>query len=286
MKCCSRFVSLILTAFFFLGPLSIAPLDAASYGSGKKSYSSSSSSRSSSSSSSRSSSSFSNRKSSSSLSSSRSSSSSFKSGSSSYSSGRSYSSPSSSSVRYDSDAAKAKKSSTTSSGTTRSSGGSSDNYTSRPTPTPTPKQQKFANYLTRPAVVYRDRYDNDFWWWLLDQPRPVRARWAYHHTNTMAPERYEALMRADEGLQEQVTALELEKVSIDADYVPEGLQKHWMYSAFIPSSQLEREARAAAAARTPAGRFWFWFWMIGGGGFLIWLVFIKRWGGSPRAQFA
>jgi hypothetical protein len=129
-------------------------------------------------------------------------------------------------------------------------------------------------------VTYRDRYDSAFWWWLLEQPRPVRARWAYHHTNTMDSARYQALMAADQGLQEDVTALELEKVEADADYVPEGLQKHWMYSPY------QKSTRPAPSPATRSGQFWFWFWAIGGGGFLIWLIFIKRWGASPNAQYA
>jgi hypothetical protein len=144
-------------------------------------------------------------------------------------------------------------------------------------PPPTRRERYFGSYINRPVVVYRDRYDSSFWWWLLDRPRAERARWVYHHTGSMDPARYDAMVQADSGLQEEITALELEKVAPDPNYVPPGLESDLMYSD-------QANAIAYAHRPTPAGRFWFWFWLICGSAFFGWFIFVKRWPASPSTN--
>lgn len=291
MKCFSRFVVLALTGLFLIGLTTSEMAEAATYGSGRKSFSSSSSS--------------SRRSSFSSGSSSRSSSSLFNSNRNSsskpsgYNSGSSYNGQSNrSSVNFDRDASTAKKSAASSSSNSGgpktstpwpSTSGSgtrnhfSSGYGATPTPTPapvvTPRQRAFGSFTRYPRTNYRDRYDSAFWWWLLSRPREERAQWAYHHTGDMDPARYQAMMQADQGLQEQVTSLELEKVPANPVYTPPGVEKDLMYS-------LELEAPVDYAVTEPprSGRIWFWLWTLAGGGFLIWLVFVKRWQVAPALR--
>ncbi len=275
-----------MAAFTVWLVLGSAALEAASYGSGSKSFSSSRSS----SSSSRSSSSFSSSSRSSSGSSSV-----FKSRTPSYSAGSSYSTPSSrpftpasssSGSRFDSDAAAAKKSGGSTyqppaSGSSGSSNYTRSNYTSYATPTPAPSlwQRVFGSYANRPTVSYRDPYNSTFWWWLLDRPRAERARWAYHHAHAMDPNRYSALVAADPGLEADIAALNTEKQPVDSFYTPTGIETGMMYND-------QTTTYPEPAPATPEGQFWFWFWFLAGGAFLVWFIFVKRWPVSPaRVSF-
>jgi hypothetical protein len=127
----------------------------------------------------------------------------------------------------------------------------------------------FSRYERYGVTGYRDRISPTFWWWLLDQPRPVRAAWAYHHTDEMDPARYDAMVAADGELPDAVTAMELEKVTPDATFTPVGLERDWMYEdpqpAYVP---------------TRSQGLLFWLVLIGGATFIGWFVFVKRWPGT------
>ena len=132
----------------------------------------------------------------------------------------------------------------------------------------------FRPYYSRPVVVYRDRYDTLFWWWLLDRSLDDRARWAYHHRYDMAPARYQALVSADQQLEARVAELESQAVARDPEYAPVGVDRDLMYTdQFVATSYSNRPTRGGTIA----------FWLIGVPaaigvcGFFIWLSWFKRW---------
>ncbi|MDB6132124.1 MAG: hypothetical protein JWM59_367 [Verrucomicrobiales bacterium] len=131
-------------------------------------------------------------------------------------------------------------------------------------------------YASRPPVYYQDPYGSPFWYWLLDQPREVRADWLYHHQGAVDPERRAEMLRADPALQAQVDALAAKKAPVEPNYVPAGLKNDDMFAD--PAADAEAEAAETAATSTSGGSSTlFWTTMLGGGAALAWLVFFKRW---------
>lgn len=129
-------------------------------------------------------------------------------------------------------------------------------------------------YASRPVVQYQDPYGSPFWWWLLDQPRDVRASWLHHHQADIDPARRAELLKADPGLQSEVDALAAKNVPIEPGYAPGGLTTDDMFT--------DPAAQAAAAAEssrspTPGSSGLFWVTLLVGGAVTVWLVFVKRW---------
>ena len=132
----------------------------------------------------------------------------------------------------------------------------------------------FRPYYSRPVVVYNDPYDNYFWWWLMDRSYEDRARWAYHHRQTMDPARYQALVTSDQQLEERVAALEAEQLPRDPSYAPAGVERDLMYSdRFVANAYSNRPTTGGVVS----------FWLIavplaiGLCWFFIWLIWFKRW---------
>lgn len=139
---------------------------------------------------------------------------------------------------------------------------------------PVRRQTTYAPYTSRPVVIYSDPYNNLFWWWLLDRSVEQRTLWTYHHRYNMDPERYHALVAADQGLESRLEQLEANQVPRDPQYVPSGLDSDLMYSdRFVTHTYSNRP--------TVSGRISFWIIAVpaalGALCFLIWLVFVKRW---------
>jgi hypothetical protein len=128
-------------------------------------------------------------------------------------------------------------------------------------------------YYSRPVVIYNDNYSSLFWWWLLDQSLDDRAYWVYHHRADMDDARYRALVYQDLELENRVQQLEQRQIAVDPNYVPPNMDRDLMYSDKYVD-------RAYATRPTHNGRIVFWFIMVptavGVGGFLVWLVFFKR----------
>jgi hypothetical protein len=133
----------------------------------------------------------------------------------------------------------------------------------------------FGGYTYRPWVTYNDPFSSLFWWWLLDRSIDDQAWWAYHHRYDMDPSRYQALMANNQQLGARVAQLEAQQqVPRDPSYTPTGLDRDLMYSDhYVAQSYSNRPTRSGSAA----------FWVIGvplaAGfcGFLIWLIWFKRW---------
>ena len=132
----------------------------------------------------------------------------------------------------------------------------------------------FNSYSTRPVVVYHDRYNSLFWWWLLDRSFDDRAWWAYHHRYDMDPARYQALVANDQQLERRVEQLEAQQAPRDLHYVPAGLDQDLMYSdRYVEHTYSNR--------RTTSGVVAFWVlgipMALGVSGMFIWLIWFKRW---------
>lgn len=76
---------------------------------------------------------------------------------------------------------------------------------------------------TQPITVehhYRDGYSNLFWSWMLLQSLDNRAEWAYHHRDSMDPERYRELVASNSELKAKIDRLEQENKTRDPNYKP------------------------------------------------------------------
>jgi len=129
-------------------------------------------------------------------------------------------------------------------------------------------------YYSRPIIVYHDHYNSFFWWWLLDRSIEDQAYWAYHHRLDMDAARYQALLDSNAQLASRVHQLETNQTPRDPNYVPQGIEPDLMYND-------QTIKRAYAAQPTRSNQTAFWVFMvpttIGLSGFMIWLIFYKRW---------
>jgi hypothetical protein len=137
-----------------------------------------------------------------------------------------------------------------------------------------------------PVVVYRDPYSSLFWLWLLQQDLDRQARWAYHHRHVMDERRYHDLLARDNRLQSRIEELEAEDLPRDPTQVPEGVDPDLVYSdeyveaVYNPQPPPALPPRPLPETADDGGSVWMVFVVIGVIAFLIWLVFIKRWGGD------
>ena len=134
-----------------------------------------------------------------------------------------------------------------------------------------------------PVVVYSDPYGGSFWWWLLAQNLDARAYWAYNHYDYMDRLRYRDLLEHDAALAARVRQLEAQHLPRDPAYTPPGLDPDLMYSDEYVQAAVNPTELPAAATTQPAHHFWRGVFhvllVVGIIGLLVWLVFIKRWGG-------
>ncbi len=156
------------------------------------------------------------------------------------------------------------------------------------------QQPYFQPYVSRPVVVYQDPYSSLFWYWLLDQSIETQARWVYHHQRVMDQARYQALVAQKPLVAAQVQQLETQNVPRDPAYSPPGLPPDLMYTdSYVNAAYNPEPAPATAspvlAVPQPAGEFFldglrvllYALAILAVLTFLIWLVFFKRWGGTP-----
>jgi hypothetical protein len=139
----------------------------------------------------------------------------------------------------------------------------------------------FPNPPPPPVVIYHDPYSNWFWWWLLTQDLNTRALWAYHHQRDMDEARYRDLLTKDQQLEARVRELEAKKVPRDPAYAPPGVDPDLMYDdGFVEAAVNPQPPPPPPDSRRTAGAFWRIVLILAVMAFLVWLVFIKRWGGD------
>lgn len=132
------------------------------------------------------------------------------------------------------------------------------------------------------VVIYRDPYSSWFWWWLLAQNLDTRAAWAYHHQADMDAARYRDLLAKDRQLEARIHELEAKKVPRDPTYAAPGVDPDLMYDdGFVEAAVNPQPAPPPPPhpARTLSGAVWRILFILVVMAFLVWLVFIKRWGG-------
>jgi hypothetical protein len=135
--------------------------------------------------------------------------------------------------------------------------------------------------LPAPVVIYQDPYSNWFWWWLLLQDRDTRALWTYHHQSDMDAARYRDLLAKDQQLESRIRDLEAKKEPRDPTYAPPGLDPDLMYDdGFVEAAINPQPPPPPPASHGLAGAMWRILLVLAGMAFVVWLVFIKRWGGD------
>lgn len=142
------------------------------------------------------------------------------------------------------------------------------------------RRDVFGPYYDRPLVVYHDPYSSLFWWWLLSQSLDQQARWAYHHRTDMDPDRYRDLVKQNADLENRVHDLEAKGVARDPTYRPSEVSPDLMYTdgfvnAVYNPQRVPLDWRAMFVFLGKA------LLVIAVLAFLVWLVFIKRWGATP-----
>jgi hypothetical protein len=154
------------------------------------------------------------------------------------------------------------------------------------------EQQYYGPYMSQPVVVYHDPYNSFFWWWLLAQSQDQRALWAYHHQADMDQARYQDLLARDRALEAKVHELEGRQVPRDPTYTPPGIDPDLVYTddyvtaAYNPQPQPQSQPQSSPPATIPphpaprhhAGMTFITILavmlLIG---FVVWIVFFKRW---------
>jgi hypothetical protein len=151
------------------------------------------------------------------------------------------------------------------------------------------EQQFYRDWWSRPPVItYHDAYNPFFDYWLLRQSLDTQALWLYNHRDTMDQQRYQDLVQKDRALEERVRQLEAAKRPRDPTYTPPGVPPDLMYNDSYARSAYNPQ-QVQPPAPLPAGAHPTNFWpvflttlvvvlLIG---FVVWLVFIQRWGGTP-----
>lgn len=137
----------------------------------------------------------------------------------------------------------------------------------------------YSSYYGRPPVTFNDSYNTFFWYWLLDRSLDERANWAYHHRLEMDEARYKELLSKDAKLESKIKQLEQEKLTIDPNYVPTGidpdLQYNDEYVDSVYNPHLENSDFSGVV------KVFVWIFVILAIGIvawvLIWLIFIKNW---------
>lgn len=149
----------------------------------------------------------------------------------------------------------------------------------------------FSSYYSRPVIIYQDSYSSPFWYWMLDQPRPIRAAWYYNHQQDMDPSRQAALVAADPALPQAVAEVAATTPTPDPKYTPPGIEHQAMTAPVEVESTSEDSTTDTSLPVLPASNAFQntypvrnssspWPGMIifiGGLGLVIWLVFFKRW---------
>jgi hypothetical protein len=138
-----------------------------------------------------------------------------------------------------------------------------------------------------PVVVYHDPYSDWFWFWLLTQNQQTQAAWAYNHRADMDEARYRDLLAHDRQLEARIRELESKKTRPDPTYVPPGIDDDLMYDdGFVEAAVNPQPAPVhPSSARHVLGALMRIVLIVAVLACLVWLVFIKRWGGtsSPAA---
>lgn len=143
------------------------------------------------------------------------------------------------------------------------------------------RREVYPNPPPAPVVIYQDPYSNWFWWWLLLQDRDTRAFWAYHHQSDMDAARYRDLLAKDQQMQTRIRELEAKQTPRDPTYAPPGLEPDLMYDdGFVEAAINPQPAPPPPASHRLMGAVWRIVLILAGMAFLVWLVFIKRWGGD------
>lgn len=84
-------------------------------------------------------------------------------------------------------------------------------------------------YIGRTVVRYNDWY-NPYWFFYLNSLNSnVTSLWYYHHWDSLAEERRQALLKENAGLQAQLTVLKSQGVTPDPSYTPPGVDPLMMY---------------------------------------------------------
>jgi hypothetical protein len=161
----------------------------------------------------------------------------------------------------------------------------------------------YGPYYGYPPIVYNDPYNSFFWYWLLAQNLDTQASWAYHHRDIMDQARYRDLLAKNAELAARVQQLEKGPVARDPSYTPPGIEPDLVYSdnyvdaAYNPQPSPTVPADwptsngdygPSTQGAVPVAHIWRTLWrglftilaVMGTCFFLIWLIFIKRWGGD------
>jgi hypothetical protein len=163
----------------------------------------------------------------------------------------------------------------------------------------------YGPYFRMPVIVYNDPYNYYFWYWLLNQSLESQAYWTYHHRYVMDQARYNALLNSNAALAARVNQLEQSNLPRDTSFAPAGIDPDLMYAdnyvdaaynpqvveTDVPSSPEIDYSPPARTGNFRLSHVWKALWhglfaiaaTLAITFFLIWLIFIKRWGGDRQA---
>jgi hypothetical protein len=152
------------------------------------------------------------------------------------------------------------------------------------------QRQFYGDYYSRPVIVYHDPYSSPFWWWLLAQSADTRAAWYYNHRQSIDEARYQELLARDAELKIRMQRLEAQGPPNPAA-APAGVPPDLMYTQDYVNSVYNPKPAPPAVVAHRAHAFSFWhgvrvllyaLLIVALLAVLVWLVFFKRWGATPR----
>lgn len=154
------------------------------------------------------------------------------------------------------------------------------------------EEQAYRNYTSPPSVVlYNDPYHTLLNYWLMQRAAEERARWVYNHRDSMDPRRYQDLREKDRQLEERVRELEATQTPREPAYTPKGIDPDLVYNeryaeaAYNPKKVESPPPEPEPTVPQPPRpsillRVLTVLGLVALFAFVVWLVFIKRWGGD------
>jgi hypothetical protein len=139
------------------------------------------------------------------------------------------------------------------------------------------RRDTFDPYWSRPVVVYHDPYSSLFWWWLMSQSVQTQAQWAYNHRSAMDEARYRDLLAQNRELEEKVKELEARGEPRNPSYTPPGLEPDLMYTDEYVDAAYNPQAPPPSSRGGGGMRLLTILAVLLLVGFVVWLVFFKRW---------
>lgn len=128
-------------------------------------------------------------------------------------------------------------------------------------------QTQFSGVTVPPTrIIYQDRTNTIFWYWLLMRPSHTQTVWVYHHRDEIDDKRLEEMKQKNPNLDQELKDMEAQRIEKDSTYAPDGVDADLMYSdEYINDIDSEDQYTmddASNSGSSDDGSGWVLFWII------------------------